>query len=415
MPITEINSLYTPSLYGRKSFPLKHNTYPIFNKVFNAESPDVVGISSDKIFIENHFFKTGEPLKYNTGVGSSIGISTNSYGANGIATSFYPIIYPIVIDKDNIRVALASSLALNNQYVNITSLGIGTQHSLEAFKQNSKCLISINNLIQSPISIASTTLVTNYTSTSITVNSLQNISLGTLIKINEEIVKVSSIDYSNNILNISRGTNVLGTEFVPFSNSLIGSSVHILSGSYNIIKDIIYFDEPPIEGKTEIFTVLTSDINFNTDSFNIPTNLLDTGYQVLLTWTNPPIEFQTQGYYYLIKNSPNNYSFANTLYNALNGIKIQFNNVSNNQFPITEFRITFFYSNESIFFNGRVFLKSNYDGNQVFDDISNQFTGISSSFELKSSGISTAGISTDNGIVLVNNIFLQFSVLLNLK
>jgi hypothetical protein len=405
MPITEINSLYTPSLYGRKSFPLKHNTYPIFYKIFNAESQDVVGISSDKIFIENHFFKTGEPLKYNTGIGSSIGISTDSYGANGITTSFPPIIYPIVIDKDNIRVALASSLALNNQYANITSLGIGTQHSLEAFKQNSKCLISINNLIQSPVSIASTTLVTNYTSTSLTVTSLENISLGTLAKINEEIVKVSSIDYGNNTLHIARGTNVLGTEFVPFTNSLIGSSVHILSGSYNIIKDIIYFDEPPIEGKTDVFTVLTSDINFNTDSFNIPTSLLDTGYQVLLTWTNPPVELETQGYYYLIKNSPNNYSFASTLFNALNGIKIQFSDNSNNQFPITEFRITFFYSNDSIFFNGRVFLKSNYDGNQVFDDISSQFTGISSSFELKSSGISTAGISTDNGIVLINNIF----------
>jgi hypothetical protein len=405
MPITEINSVYTPSIYGRKSFPLKHNDYSIFYKVFNAEDQNIVGISSDKIFIENHFFKTGEPLKYNPGVGSSIGISTNSYGANGIATSFSPIVYPIVIDKDNIRVALASSLALNNQYVNITSLGIGTQHSLETFKQNSKCIISINNLIQSPVSIASTTLIVDYTSASITVNSLQNISLGSLLKINEEIVKVSSIDYGNKILTISRGINILGTESVPFTNSLIGSFVSILSGAYNIIEDIIYFDEPPLEGKKETFTVLTSDINYDTDSFNIVTDLLDTGYQVLLTWTNPPAGIETQGYFYLIKNSQNNYSFANTLFNALNGIKIQFNDISNNEFPITEFRIIFFYPSESGSFNGRVFLKSNYDGNQVFDDVSEQFTGISSSFELKSSGISTAGISTDNGIVLINNIF----------
>jgi hypothetical protein len=405
MPITEINSIYTPSIYGRKSFPLKHNDYSIFYKIFNAQDQNIVGISSDKIFIENHFFKTGEPLKYSPGIGSSIGISTNSYGANGIATSFSPIIYPIVIDKDNIRVALASSLALNNQYVNITSLGIGTQHSLEAFKQNSKCLVSVNNLIQSPVSIASTTLITDYTATSITTNSLQNISLGSLLKINEEIVKVSSIDYDNKILTISRGVTVLGTESIPFTNSLIGSSVHILSGAYNIIQDVIYFDEPPLEGKKESFTVLTSDINFNTDSFNIITDLLDTGYQVLLSWPNPPVELPSQGYYYLIKNNQNNYSFASTLYNALNGIKIGFNNISNNEFPVTEFRITFFYPSESGAFSGRVFLKSNYDSNQVFDDISEQFTGIASSFELKSSGISTAGISTDNGIVLINNIF----------
>lgn len=405
MPITEIGSLYTPSIYGRKSFPLKHKSYPIFYKIFNAEDPNTVGISSDKIFIENHFFKTGEPLKYNPGIGVSIGISTNSYGANGITSTFPSIVYPVVIDKNNIRVALASSLALGNQYVDITSLGIGTQHSFEAFKQNSKCLISINNIIQSPISVASTTLLTNFTSATITVNSLQNISLGSILKINDELVKVSSINYDTNVLNISRGSGVLGSTIVPFTNSLIGSPIQILSGCYNIIKDILYFDEPPLESRTESFTVLTSDINYSNDSFEILTDILKTGYQVLLFWDNPPIEIESQKYYYLIKNSQNNYSFATTLFNALNGIKLEFNDVSNNEFPITEFRIVFYYPAEYGAFNGRVFLKSNYDGNQVFDDVSEQFTGITSSFELKSSGISTVGISSDNGIVLINNIF----------
>lgn len=405
MPITEISSVYTPSIYGRKSFPLKHDSYPIFYKIFNAEDANIVGISSDKIFIENHFFKTGEPLKYSPGIGSSIGISTDSYGANGITTQFPPIVYPVVVDKDNIRIALGSTLALSNQYANITSLGIGTQHSFEAFKQNSKCLISINNLIQSPISVASTTLVTDYTSTTITVDSLQNISLGSILKINDELVKVSSINYDTNVLNISRGSDVLGSTIIPFTNALIGSPIQILSGCYNIIKDTIYFDEPPLESKTESFTVLTSDINYDADSFNIITDRLETGYQVLLLWNNPPIEIESQKYYYLIKNSQNNYSFATTLFNALNGNKLEFGDVSNNEFPISEFKITFYYPSEYGAFNGRVFLKSNYDGNQVFDDISEQFTGITSSFELKSSGVSTVGISTDNGIVLVNNIF----------
>lgn len=405
MPITEINSIYTPSIYGRKSFPLRHKNYPIFYKIFNGQDENIVGVSSDKIFIENHFFKTGEPLKYNPGIGVSIGISTNSYGANGITSAFPSIVYPVVIDKDNIRVALASSLALDNQYVNIVNLGIGTQHSFEAFKQNSKCLISIDNLIQSPISVASTALVTDYTSASITVDSLKNISLGSILKINDEIVKVSSVNYDTKTLNISRGSNVLGTDITPFTNSLIGSPIQILSGVYNIIKDTIYFDEPPLESKKESFTILTSDINYATDSFNITTDLLGTGDQVLLTWTNPPEEIESPKYYYIIKNNQNNYSLALSLFNALNGIKVEFGNVSSNEFPISEFRITFFYPSEYGAFNGRVFLKSNYDGNQVFDDISEQFTGITSSFELKSSGISTVGISSDNGIVLINNIF----------
>ena len=84
MPINEIGTIYTPSIYGRKSFPLNHKGDPIFYKIFNSQSSSVVNVSSDIINIPNHFFRTVEPLKYNSGAGSSIGISTTSPGALGI-------------------------------------------------------------------------------------------------------------------------------------------------------------------------------------------------------------------------------------------------------------------------------------------------------------------------------------------
>lgn len=406
MPINELGTVYTPSIYGRKSFPLNHNNDAIFYKIFNSENSNVVNLNTDIINIPNHFFKTGEPLKYSfNGTDTAVGISTLSPGASGITSQFPNIVYPIILDKDKFRVALASSLALSNNYVNINSLGIGTQHSFEAFKQNSKCLITINNVIQSPISIASTVQILNYTETKITVNSLQNIKTGTCLQINGELVKVSTINYDTNELNLSRGIDVLGTNIVPFSSALIGSYINVLSGNYNIIKNIIYFDEAPLDGKKEAYTVTTSNIVYNDDSFNLLTNTLKTGNQVLLIWINPPIEIPSQKFYYIIKNSENNFSFAESFFNAFNGIKVPFGNVSNNEFPISNFELIFFYPNESSIFTGRVFLKSNYDGNFVADDISEQFTGITSSFELKSSGISTVGISSDNGILLINNIF----------
>ena len=64
-------------------------------------------------------------------------------------------------------------------------------------------------------------------------------------------------------------------------------------------------------------------------------------------------------------------------------------------------------------FQGRTFMKNapvnslreTYSNNYVFDDISYQFNGISTSFTLEYDGSSTVGYSTDNGIILINNIF----------
>lgn len=404
MPITEIGSIYTPTLYGRTSFPLRHDKNPIFYKSFNPESGSTVNLGANVINIPNHFFKTGEPLKYQYD-NEPIGISTDSPGAAGITTQFPSIVYPIVLDKDNIRISLGSTYAENNEYVGITSVGKGNFHTFETFKQNSKCLITINNIIQSPVSVASTVKVLSYTQSSITVENLKNIKIGSCIGIGSEIVKVSAVNYDTKVLNLSRSRDILGTDPVLFDPSLNNSYVNVLSGSYNIIKDIIYFDDPPIEGKTDIFRVSANDIVYSNYSFNILTNLLTTGTLVYALWQNPPNGIQNQKLYNIIKNNDNNFSFAETYADAILGNKIEFPNFSEDGLPVSDLRIIYFYPNEKNVFSGRVFLRSNYDGNQVFDDVSEQFTGITSSFELKSSGISTVGIKSDNGILLINNIF----------
>jgi len=64
-------------------------------------------------------------------------------------------------------------------------------------------------------------------------------------------------------------------------------------------------------------------------------------------------------------------------------------------------------------FSGRVFLRSGitgsdedpYSKNYIFDNISNNFDGLDKTFELKSGGNSVTGISSDNAIVLINDIF----------
>jgi hypothetical protein len=58
-------------------------------------------------------------------------------------------------------------------------------------------------------------------------------------------------------------------------------------------------------------------------------------------------------------------------------------------------------------FTGRVFLRNNYTSNQLYDDISNQFTGIGRTFTLTVGGANTVGLGTlgGNGILFINGVF----------
>lgn len=404
-----IDSVYVPNLFGRTSFPLQHGGYPIFYKKFNASDSEVVNIETDIITVENHFFKTGEPLRYlPLNGGSPISIDPASPGASGI-TTLPEIVYPIVMGRDTFRLAITKDLSISNSYVNITEVGIGTIHSLETFKNNSKCLISIDNIIQSPVAVKSTVGITSTFPTNslrITVDSIEGIKVGTILKIGNEYVRVTTINYTQNqygydIL-LTRGLEVLGSDtFEDFSTI---STASVMGGVYNINKGKIYFSSPPLEGIGLTENININDIDYDTSSFTLFSSKITDGTQVIFFSRTPPIGLESGKVYFIIKNFENNFSFALNYIDVTNKNKVEFSQRGTND-PVLEFQITELTSKENSSFQGRIFLKSNYDGNVVFDDISSQFNGITTSFELKVSGLSTVGIKSDNGVVLINNIF----------
>jgi hypothetical protein len=70
----------------RRQFNLEHRSAPVFEKYFEGNDSDIVSIDADTIRIPNHFYVTGEAIRYdrNGGITSSIGIATTSFAGLGI-------------------------------------------------------------------------------------------------------------------------------------------------------------------------------------------------------------------------------------------------------------------------------------------------------------------------------------------
>jgi hypothetical protein len=323
----------------RRQFYLTHKQNPIFERYFLGNSVDFVDIQNNTITIPEHFFITGEKIKYTfagQGTNQAIGIATTSISGIGLTDKLPSTLY-IVKDSD-LKVKVAGSaedaLSANPKTLDITSVGVGTLHKFESTNQNARVLISIDNLIQSPI-----------VSTSITTTSSKNVSIseerisfsgitsffgGDLIKIDDEIMRINYVGLgsTNNVI-VDRAWMGSG-----ISTHSADSLIVKVSGDYNIVDNTIHFITAPY-GPTPIGTI-----------------------------TNPP--------------DSRDYVGIET--------RSKFSGRSFIRSGIT---------------NG---IKDTYSQNYIFDDISHNFNGITTSFTLKSNNTNISGISTSNAIVLVNDI-----------
>ena len=325
----------------KKTFTLEHRSAPIFEKYFLGNDSNIVSISADTINIPNHFFVSGEKVRYdrNGGITSSIGIGETNFAGLG-NTEYLPIeqdIFVIKVNDDKIKLASSAENALKKIPVpiDITSVGIGTSHRFSSTNQNARCLLALDNLIQSPIVSTSQTtgLSTNVSTVDniISLSGIQSYFGSDLIKMGNEIMKITAVGVgSTNAVTVRRGQ--LGTKIGIGST---GDAITKVVGNYNITDSTLHFAEAPFGG------------------------------QPIGSTTNRPDERDWEG---ITQSS----SFQGRTF-MRSGIEDDTDDT--------------------------------YSTNYIFDSLSNKFDGNTSAYTLTSVGSNDiTGISTGNAVVLINDI-----------
>ena len=330
-----------------RGFSLTSGNYPIFEVEADAsDSVNVISFAEGTINLINHFFVSGEEIEYippNNDFNNAIQISSADFGPGIGTTTILPSRF-IVIKQDNqkIRVAISATDALRFNPIGVGITGVGIG-STHIFRS-----ISPNNRMLVTIN---GTIQTPIVGTSYTTATTSNVGIGST---NIDVVGITSI-FGGDLLQIDDEivlvTGVNGnSNIINVRRSWMGTveDSHLadtlvtkLSGTFNVIRNDIHFSEGP--------------------------------------WGDIPVGFGTT---------------------AKSANEVDYTGLTT-----------------SSRFSGRVFLRSAlneafttsftkaYDNNYVFDDISSQFNGISTTFTLKYQGNDIDNISSQNTIILINDIF----------
>jgi hypothetical protein len=234
----------------KTSFDLYHRGNPIFQKKFNGESELTVNIPDNLIELPQHFFVTGESVTYTYGLfNEPIGIATTSIPGIGLTDKLPEDLYIVKETDLNVKFATSAENALKlvPEVLTITSVGYGSDHYITARKQNAKALITIDNMIQSPIVSTSTTsaLSTSIVTTDDIITLSGNVEFfsgGDFIKINDEIMRVSIVGYGTISSQIYVNRPWMGT---LLQNHSAGDLVTKVVGNYNIVENTINFASAP--------------------------------------------------------------------------------------------------------------------------------------------------------------------------
>ena len=349
-PVTEaVNLAFYNSKNGDRSnkldFNLNHEGTPIFAKTFDPSDSSILDVETGIFTIDNHFFSTGERLNY-TPNSSVIGLAFTSVGIGSTATE---ISGGVGIGITDVLPSTVYAIKLNNNQFKVAttplyaSSGIGVTFTSTGSGNTHEFEMHkrLEKTVLSVDGIIQYPLAYNPISYTLVDNGGQ--------------VSASSTFFAVSGISSIRPSDILKVE---------DEFVKVLAVGFGTTSS------GPIDnvGITTLIEVsrgaVGSSATSHTDS--TPFQVYRGSYNIegsTIYFTEPP------------KGSADNTIDSSNLQEVFST------------------------------FNGRVFLKQDYSSNVIYDDISNQFTGIGQTYTLTSSGLNTTGISTGSGILLINDIF----------
>ena len=233
-------------------FPLKHVGDSLFSKEI---SPSGISTTLGSITFldengtsDDHFFVTGEEIKY-TGIGTErISVMTGT----GYTDRLPETVFAIKKTENTIQIATSRSDALSGIALTITDFYTGMRdQTFDSINSNKKCVIMIDNIIQSPMTWTSIThtLSNNITglSTSLPLTGISSMRDGDIVRLGNEFMRISSAK-TPTVNSVLVDRSWMGTKAESHSS---GDIVRIYRGDYNIVKDRIFFKEAPY-GLTEV-------------------------------------------------------------------------------------------------------------------------------------------------------------------
>ena len=335
---------------NRTNFKLTYEGDPIYMKTFDPSDTTKLDYATGLFTYRNHFFNTGEELIY-TPESSFVGVGKSAVGIGqtadylGVVTDRLPSrVYPIAITPDSFKLATRKEYAQAGIFVTFTDAGVGNVHELEFTKKLSKTIIGLDGIVQQPIAFTPITHNLRFNNGGITAGiSTFNISGISSIQ-PRDIIRID--DEYMKVIEVGLSTNTNGQLLGPI-NGIIAAGGIATHPTVAVKRAVV--------GSSATTHTDGATVRVYRGAFNIVKNEIH--------FIDPP-----------------------------KGNTRARRNESNLPYVKAEF-------------SGRTFLRSDYDTNMLFDDISDQFTGIAKTYTATVEGINTSGVQPGNGILFINGVF----------
>ena len=341
----------------KKDFLLTNNGTPIYSKTFNPSNTGTISTTTNAITIPSHFFNTNEELTYTPGstfigiAGTAVSIGATA-NISGIVTDILPsTVFAKVIDEDNFELYTRPEYITTGVAVTFTgvsgSLGSGNSHKLAMTKQLTKTLIGLDGVVQQPITFTDITHTLGVFD-GFTYNSTVGIGLSQFV-----LSGISSIRAGEFLKINDEFIKILEVGFSSTPTGVINESVSVAAGIATL--PVVKVERGQL-GIAQTSHSANDIARLHRGAFNIVDSTV--------FFSDPP-----------------------------KGNTRSRRDETNQPFDKAEF-------------SGRTFLRSDYTTNMLFDDISDNFTGIGKTYTLTVGGANThSGVGVGNGVVFINGIF----------